>query len=596
MEFRILGSLEVLDADGRTVTPRGRRARVLLALLLLRANESVTIDGLVDGLWGEGAPATATKVVQNLVSELRKTVGERLETHGQSYRLRVAPEELDLTRFRRLVEDANRARAGHDWAATAEQLAAALSLWRGPALADLDWEGRDAADTEWLQELRLSAVEDRLAAELELGQDGGLVSEIEQLVAEQPLRERLRGQLMLALYRAGRQAEALAAYRKARSMLVETLGLEPSEELQELERAILRHDPSLDPPAPAVPGETDATHPVADEPSRWTGIRTIAIGTVVVLAAAAVAALLVLVRGRGAPVAVAPNSVAVVDAQSGHALAAIRVGARPVAIAIGAGSAWVANADDGTLSRIDLKTRKVVDTIGIGGPVADVAVGAGSVWAVTGSEGHLVELDPHTDAVVESYDLSGRNPLLPAGAYSVATADGAVWVGSDDAARSLLRLAPSSGQTTVVLRRLFTPIAIVPSGGAVWTTFRTGGTAEVDSKTRRVTETLDSPSDSVALAVGGGSVWVGQGSGSVWQFAPATATVTRTVPVAGSPFGIAVGGGHVWVAGGDSGTLSEIDPQRGTVVRTLKLGGELLDVTYGAGLLWVAVANTTSAG
>lgn len=590
MEFRVLGSLEVLDADGHPLALGGRRARLLLALLLLHANEPVTVGRLVDGLWGEAAPPTARKVVQNLVSQLRHTLGDRLETHGQSYRLRVAPGELDLERFRRLVQDAAESRAADDNGRAVSHLAAALALWRGPALADIDWERRTAADLAWLEELRLAAVEDRVSAELELGVDGGLVGELEQLVAEQPLRERLRGQLMLALYRAGRQADALAAYRDARSTLVETLGIEPSDELQALERAILSHDRSLEPPVGAPSGEAG----IGTAARRRARPRARAAAAAGILLAGAVAVLVVLLRRGDAPIAVAPNSVAVVDARSGRLLAGIRVGTRPVAIAVGSTAAWVANADDGTLSRIDTKTRKVTDTVGIRGPLADVAVAPRAVWAVTGSDGHLVQLDPRTDAVVATYDLSGHDPLLPSGAYSVAAAGGFVWVASDTAGGSLLRLLPPSVRPKVVLRRNFTPWAVVSSGGAVWATFPAGGTARVDPRSAAVTETLDSPSDSVSLALGGGSVWIGQLEGLVWQFDPATATVTRSIPVAGSPLGIAAGGGRLWVAGGDSGTLSEIDPDQGIVVRTLKLGGELLDVAYGDGLVWVTVAAGAS--
>jgi DNA-binding SARP family transcriptional activator len=234
LEFRILGPLEVVDGD-RPLPLGGARQRALLSLLLTRPNEVVSADRLIDELWGDEPPKTAANTVQYYVSQLRKLLGaERIETKPPGYALRIGPGELDLERFETLV------RAGDG-----DSLRAALELWRGPPLADLEYERFARAEIGRLEELRVVALEKRIAADLEAGLDAELVGEIESLVAEHPLRERLRAQLMLALYRADRQAEALAAYRDARTALTDDLGLEPSAALQELERAILRQDPSL---------------------------------------------------------------------------------------------------------------------------------------------------------------------------------------------------------------------------------------------------------------------------------------------------------------------------------------------------------------
>ncbi len=235
MEFRILGPLEVVDADC-PLPLGGERQRALLALLLTRANEVVSTDRLIDELWGTQPPKKALNTIQYYVSQLRKTLGaDRIVTRPPGYLIRVEPEELDLTRFERLSQDGS-----------GESLHAALELWRGPALADLAYESFAREEASRLEELRLHVQERRIDADLEGGRTAELVSELERLIAEHPLRERLRGQLMLALYRSGRQAEALAAYQAARSTLVEELGIEPGPELQELERAMLRQDPSLD--------------------------------------------------------------------------------------------------------------------------------------------------------------------------------------------------------------------------------------------------------------------------------------------------------------------------------------------------------------
>ena len=236
-EFRLLGPLEV-ESDGAVLPVGGPRQRALLALLLLHANEVVKRERLIDGLWGEEPPPRAHNALQVAVHGLRRVLGpERVETVADGYRLRVQPGELDLARFQELLR---------------QSPAAALELWRGPALAGVEAPFA-AAEASRLEQLRLAAVEARIEAELARGDHELLVPELEALIAEHPYRERLRGQLMLALYRLGRQAEALEAYQATRRLLVEQLGIEPGPELQELERAILRQDPALAPQTSAMP-------------------------------------------------------------------------------------------------------------------------------------------------------------------------------------------------------------------------------------------------------------------------------------------------------------------------------------------------------
>jgi DNA-binding SARP family transcriptional activator len=246
MEYRILGPLEVRAGDGQ-VELRGVRQRELLAVLLLHANEIVSSDRLIDELWQGDPPPTAAKIVQNSVSQLRRLLEpELLVTRSPGYLLRVEPGELDADRFERTVEQARADLAAGDAAKAAEQLREALALWRGPALVDFTDAPFARVEAARLEELRLAATEDRIEAELALGRHGDLVAELEALVAQHPLRERLRAQLMVALYRSGRQAEALRVYHETREVLVEELGLEPSRALQRLERAVLAQDPSLE--------------------------------------------------------------------------------------------------------------------------------------------------------------------------------------------------------------------------------------------------------------------------------------------------------------------------------------------------------------
>jgi DNA-binding SARP family transcriptional activator len=258
MEFRILGPLEVWD-DGARVSLGGPRPRALLAILLLHPNQVVSTDRLIEELWGEEAPEQADSALRVNVSRLRKALpADVLTTRPPGYAIRVEHDELDLHRFERAVDDAADLRSHGQTAAAAARLREALALWRGSALADLAYEPFAGPAIARLEEIRLGALEMRIDADLALGSHHELVGELEALVAAHPLRERLRGFLMTALYRSDRQAEALEAYRHARRTLVDELGIEPSPALQALERAILRHDPSLQAAAPEVRATSQA--------------------------------------------------------------------------------------------------------------------------------------------------------------------------------------------------------------------------------------------------------------------------------------------------------------------------------------------------
>jgi class 3 adenylate cyclase/DNA-binding winged helix-turn-helix (wHTH) protein len=246
MEFRVLGPLEVVD-EGRPVTLDRKRLRALLGFFLLHANELVTSDRLIDEVWGPEPPKTASASLQNHVSRLRKAIGaDAIVSEPGGYALRVDPERFDLARFERLTAEAH----GAEPRERAEKLHAALSLWRGPPLEDLAFESFAQDEVRRLEEARLAALEERIDADLTLGRDD-LVGELEELVDRHPLRERFRGQLMQALYRAGRQADALEEFQKTRAVLMDGLGLEPSEHLRALQQSILRQDATLGAP----PGE-----------------------------------------------------------------------------------------------------------------------------------------------------------------------------------------------------------------------------------------------------------------------------------------------------------------------------------------------------
>ena len=245
MDFQILGPIEVVDG-GAGLPLGGRNQRAVLALLLLNVDEVVPTDRMIEAVWGEQPPRTALTSLQNSVSQLRKLLGpERIVTKAPGYALRLQDDRVDVDRVRKLADDSRTA----DPDRRASLLLEAESLWRGPPLADFTYDAFAQTTIAQLEELRLSVTEERIEAEIELGRHAELLGEIEARVAEHPLRERLRGQLMLALYRTGRQADALHAYQEARRSLIEELGIDPGPALQRLHGAILRQERSLDPVA-----------------------------------------------------------------------------------------------------------------------------------------------------------------------------------------------------------------------------------------------------------------------------------------------------------------------------------------------------------
>jgi len=255
LDFRILGPLEV-EEEGRWLRLGGPKQRAVLAILLLDANRVVPVDRLADDLYGDAMPASALTQIQAQISQLRRLLDPArepgaaaalIETRAPGYLIRLAPDQLDLRRFERWTAEAAEARSQSDFTTASRRFRDALGLWRGPALAEFARESFAQSAIARLEDLRLTVLEDRIDVDLALGLQTELVGELEGLVSEHPLRERMHGQLILALYRTGRQAEALDVYRTLRRALVDELGLEPTRALQELERRILTHDPSLEP-------------------------------------------------------------------------------------------------------------------------------------------------------------------------------------------------------------------------------------------------------------------------------------------------------------------------------------------------------------
>ena len=384
MEFRFLGPFDVVD-DQRIVPIVGGKQRALLAILALHANEVVPVGRLIDDLWPDEPPDSALNSIQAYVSRLRKALngngtGSGAETivfrHG-GYMLDVSAEQIDARRFARLVEDGERRIDAGDVTEAAGVLREALGLWRGPALSDFAHERFAQPEIARLEELRLKAVEDRIDADLASGRDAALVPELEALIAEHPLRERLRRQLMLALYRCGRQGDALTVYRETRATLDAELGVEPTPELRELELAILRQDEALG------PVHRPRTSPASVRARRWLWVAGVA-----VVAAVAILAVAVLRRpdgGSPAAVRVVRNSVAVVDAATNQIVDDVVVGDYPGPIAAGNGSVWVGNIGANTMTEIDASTRDAEFPAGVQRPL-DIAVTRDAVWVANSSD------------------------------------------------------------------------------------------------------------------------------------------------------------------------------------------------------------------
>ena len=590
LTFRILGPLEVVD-DGRPISLGGPKQRALLAILLLRRSEMVGSDRLIDQLWDERPPATAAKTLQGYVSHLRKALGDDvLLTRGGGYLLAAAPEQVDAERFEAIAADARRALSAGDAAGARKLLDEALGLWRGEPLADLGYERFAQGEIARLQESRLVALEDRIEADLALGLDRGLVGEIEGLVNLHPNRDRLRGQLMLALYRSGRQAEALEAYRRACSRLDDELGLQPGPELRALEQRILAHDPTLGAPATTTVPPRQTTE--RGRGARGRGRALIVAGGALLLAAAIAAAVVDLTRGGGGvELRAAANSVAAIDVRSDRIVGVVPVGARPGPVAFGSGALWVGNLDDQTVSRVDPGTLRALRTIELRGSPTGIATSAGGVWVVEANESpnltstsiFVGRIDPDFDRIADGRRIGN---VIPSGPGAVAAHGNSVWVAPSTGL--LTRLNADTGKPTWQRDPNASPAGIAIGGGAVWLT-----DTEADDVIRVDPTGLLTPipvgNGPTGIAIGAGSVWVVDSlDGEVKRIDPGTGSVTATIRVGQSPAGVAFGAGSVWVANSGDGTVSRIDPKTDQTI-TITVGGSPQSVVVVGDRAWVTV-------
>ena len=648
MEYRILGPLEVVD-EGEPVALGRLKERLVLATLLLHANEFVARERLIDELWGESPPPTARKAVNVYVSQLRKALARNghdpITTADGGYRLEVDAERLDAARLQQLLATARERAAAGELEAAAELLREALALWRGPALAGLLLESHGRDEIAQLDELRLTALMDRIDCDLALGRHDQVLGELHVLVGEHPLRERLRAQLMLALYRAGRQAEALEAYQQARQTLVEELGIEPSEPLQRLQQAILRHDPSLETPegTAAVNGLAPATArppqappveacaPAARrrfQPRRW----QLAIAVLVILAASA-AAVVVFSTSAAATPHVVPDSLVRIDPRSGKIVSVTSVGAEPQGIAITPRGIWTTNLTENLVTRYDLRTHKV-QTLGTPPEPFAVVADAGNAWVSslrssstitrfaafgTGPSAGWGPLDPSDTSKIH---------LPPPGAVSLALGAGYLWAvagpkttpGTDD---RVWLVDPASDRVVRLLRlgRETTSIAFgdgaawigafaneheiasfpAPWRGASWLFSIKFGAAGPRTQSYRL-ETGDTAGPS-AVAVGDGKVWVltcgtcniGVDNQKLLEFDPGTGRVVKRIPLGSrNPNALAVGAGSVWLVSQVDASVLQLDPKTRRI-RTIPVGNprtaSICGIAATRDAVWAAVGD-----
>lgn len=589
MFFRVLGPVEIED-EGKPLPLGGARRRALVAALLMHPNEVVPRDVLIDAIWGGHSARDAYHSLESLVSRVRGTLHARGEevllTRRTGYMLRLDADEFDVFRFERLLEDGRAALRGGDPATAAAMLRGALGLWRGRPFEDVLYASFAQAEVERLEESRLVALEERIEADLALGSAAELVAELESVARKYPQRERLRGQLMLSLYRSGRQSEALGVYQDTRRELVEQLGIEPGSTLRRLEQAILQQDPELDlaHKTPAPPLIRRARR--VDSIERFGGRRRrfllglISLG----LAAAAGGIAIALLSGIDSGLRAVPvNSVGVIDPRSTRIVAAIPVGQHPTEVAAGSGAVWVANFNSGTLGRIGLRSRKTEIVTNAGGTPTGLAVGDGAVWVSNGFADRVIRVDERSGRVTATIPMRGHpGPIV--------VNHNGVWV-LETFANLVAKVDPGSLQPTMI-RVGLGPSGIAAGDGSIWVANGLARTlTQIDSMTGVVVRPAIALRCAPAqVAFGAGAVWVTcTTADEVVRIDPRTGQDTSTIQVGRGPTGIAIVDDRVWVADTYGREVSEINPAQGVDARTVSVVNIPEGLASAGGELWLAV-------
>ena len=611
--FGILGPLEVLRSS-RAVPLGGPRQRAVLAVLLLQPNRVVSADRLVEDVWAGHAPEASVTSLQTYVFHLRRALepgrprggaGEVLATRDRGYLLQVSRERLDAAVFEEGLAAGLAALEAGRHSQARERLGRALDLWRGPVLADLSDYAFIRAEAARLDELRLAAWEGRIEADLALGRHGAVTAELEQLVADHPLRERLHGQLMLALYRCGRQAEALAAYRRVRDLLAAELGIDPGEPLRRLHASVLAHDPALDwdgsrPAAPeSRPAEVGTPAPRPPGPRLTAGRRELdwvrrrrrllAVGSALAVAAA-VCIVAVARPWAGEPTGLPGNSVGLIDSAGGRVGAAVAVDS-PDGLAYGDGSVWAVNRTGGTVSRIDPATHAVVEQIPVGVSPAAVTVTGGDVWVTNSGDGTVSRINAPAGAVVQKIPV-GNVP------DAIASGPSGIWVANQGDA-TVDRIDPATGDVT--MRDI--PVGGLPDGiavgsDAVWVANGQDGTVtRIDPATGQPSGPLPVGAGPAGIAVTPDAVWVANSLDlTVSRLDPGTGKVTALVGVGDGPGAIAAASDGMWVSDEFGARLDRIDPHTNQVSRVISLGSTPRGIVATGSGVWVAARPFAAAG
>ncbi|MBV9207540.1 MAG: winged helix-turn-helix domain-containing protein [Actinobacteria bacterium] len=603
-DFGILGPLEV-SRSGRAVPLGGPRQRAVLALLLLEANRVVSLDRLAEDLWHGQPPDGWVTTLQIYVSHLRQALepgrargaaGEVLVTRNRGYLLRVDPEHLDCARFQDGLTAGRAALEAGRYAEAAETLRRALGLWRSPVLADLADYAFTRPEAARLDELRLTAVEARIDADLALGRHDALTAELERLIADHPLRERLHGQLMLALYRCGRQADALAAYRRVRDLLADELGIDPGEALQRLHGSMLAQDPAIDwhdgrpvppeshPPGSGAPVSGASVSSAPARPSRALAgrrrARYLAIGAA--LAVAAAAGIVAAARPwAGEPAGLPADSVGLIGPSGDRVGGPVSVGS-PAGLAYGDGSVWAVDSADGTLARIDPTAHAVVQQIPVGSAPTAVTVTGQDVWVANSGDGTVSRVNAAASKVVQT---------IPAGNLPVAIAagSGGVWV-ANEGDDTVDRIDPVTGAVTATVPVGGHPDGIAAGAGAVWVANGEDGTiSRINPVTGQPSGPVSVGSGPEGIAVTPAAVWVANSLDlTVSKLDPATGRVTATIGVGDGPSTVVAAADGVWVSDEFDATLDRIDPQSGQVARTIQLASSPQGIAVTGSGVWVA--------
>ena len=596
MEFRLLGPLEVCS-DGEPIVLAGPKQRAILTILLLDANQVVPRARLLAEVWGERAPGSEHSLDVH-ISRLRKALapvgeGNVLIRRGRGYLLCVAEGALDLVRFEQRIAAGQQALTEGRPAAAVGLLTDGLGLWRGEPLAEFSDKAFAAAELSRLKELRLAALEARVDADLALGREAAIIGDLESLVNANPYRERFRAQLMLALYRAGRQAEALAVYADTRRLLIHELGIEPGEQLRELHGAVLAQDPGLRPAGPAWNESAGTGRPRVMLPGtpRRAGWRRLALLSAAGLVAAAATLAGTLIPGNPNSAAgsgtIQPGSVAFIDAQSGRLVGDVPAGPSVGFIRAGLGSVWEME-DSGVLLQIDPRTRHVTDSIAVGVNPGDVAVGAGAVWITEKNSQTLLRISPQYGEITR-IPLPAQGLSRPGVGGGVAIGAGSVWV-----AQGLSRIAridPASGR---VESTVSVPDAseVAFGDGAIWVASGDIGTlTKVDPRTGAILATARIGPWICCLAVGGGYVWAANNTG-IWKLA-SDGRVLGTISTPSQTANIYFGAGALWVAADVAGMVLRINPRTDTA-RRYRIGHLLTGIGVQGSTVVVSVHPTGS--